>query len=880
MNSATTTTEKKHLNTQNYRELVEKRGLSLIWIGSSCYSVTAEEATKRLGYSAKSGGILLEGCNRQIQFKPDKPWLSDKDKEAGVKKAPKYRSPLGEYDATLPSHPTDPYYWDNIEALKQQAYIVDGHPCLVLTEGFFKAIAGCSIDIPTIALLGVEQGLTPSKADIQGKRYLVLTLERYAKAGFGFIIAFDADCATNKAVIYAQRKLAAQIKLFKVPVYIATGLWSVEEGKGMDDYIQNNGADRFKREVLGKVINIESWEQQFKNADDQQELASQDTTAARLAEKYRPELAYHTSIKRWLRYSSKFEGVWSEISDESLKKAVIAETRTKLRHFKDSFINGVVGLLKADLSVEEWDEQPGLLPMKDGVLRLDTQELLPHAPGYRLLWSLPYRWKDRVVGHQPIESWLIEAMRGDRSLVQLIRAYLKCVVTGRVDLHRYLECLGPGGTGKGTLMRLAMDLVGKRNTHSTTLKQLEDNRFEAAAVFGKRLLLITDAERYGGEVSQLKAITGQDLIRYERKNVQQGQDFMPTCMVVVAANEAVQSSDYTSGLERRRLTVPWIHQVKPHERRDLAAEFKPYLPGLLQWVMAMPDEEVNRYIRDTDKNVLSLQTWKAESLIETNPLAEWVDFCLSYQPDARTNVGVAKLDKTPGSFNTYLFTETWLYASYREYSISTGNKAVASRRFTGLLNDLCVNQMKLEGVKKGRDEGGSFFKGLLIRQHGDISPRIITGNLPSANPDGKLAVETPQNYSNLTAETHATDETDGNDGKIESCSTTEFSEKISDDRENFCSQVENPSESIIYRQEQPQPVSQTSNPQEEKEMNLAVGDRVSHADPYESSYVWQGVVVKVELSRAESGTHGVQWDEGENISTSLRWYNRSELRRL
>ena len=76
--------------------------------------------------------------------------------------------------------------------------------------------------------------------NLQGKRYLVPTLERYAKAGFGFIIAFEADCATNKAVIEAQRKLAHQLKL-KVPAYAITGPWTVEQGKGMDDYIWSFG---------------------------------------------------------------------------------------------------------------------------------------------------------------------------------------------------------------------------------------------------------------------------------------------------------------------------------------------------------------------------------------------------------------------------------------------------------------------------------------------------------------------------------------------------------------------------------------------------------------------------------------------------------------
>lgn len=242
------------LKTNHFKDLVEDRGLDARWIAFNCHSATAEEASQRLGYTAKSGGILLEGEGIQIQFKPDKPWKAEDEK-----KAAKYRSPLGDYDAMLPVHPDDPAYWTDLEALKTKCYQIDGHPCLVVDEGFFKALAGCSNDIPTIALLGVEMGLTSAKADIQNKRYLVPTLEKFARAEFGFIIPFDADAATNKAVLWAQVKLSEQLLKFKVPVYSATGLWSVEQGKGMDDYIQKNGADQFKREVLGKAQSHKEW---------------------------------------------------------------------------------------------------------------------------------------------------------------------------------------------------------------------------------------------------------------------------------------------------------------------------------------------------------------------------------------------------------------------------------------------------------------------------------------------------------------------------------------------------------------------------------------------------------------------------------------------
>jgi putative DNA primase/helicase len=62
-------------------------------------------------------------------------------------------------------------------------------PYILLTEGVFKALAGCSNGIPTISLLGVEQGLTGKARDPENQRFLVPALRKLAEAGFGFIIA-------------------------------------------------------------------------------------------------------------------------------------------------------------------------------------------------------------------------------------------------------------------------------------------------------------------------------------------------------------------------------------------------------------------------------------------------------------------------------------------------------------------------------------------------------------------------------------------------------------------------------------------------------------------------------------------------------------------
>jgi putative DNA primase/helicase len=749
-----TESQTPQLCAKHLKELTKLRGLDAEWIKLNCRSVTAEEATQYLGYKSKSAGILLSGDGIQIQFKPNKPWKGE-----GDKKAPKYRSSLGEYDVMLPTHPDDPTYWLDLEMLKQVCYKVDGHPCLVLTEGFFKAIAGCSNGIPTIALLGVEMGLTSAKDDIQGKRYLVPTLDKYARAGFGFIIAFDADCATKKGVLWAQRKLAHQLLKFKVPVYLATGLWSVEQGKGMDDYIQNNGADKFKYEILGKVPNIEAWERQIANSREDNQPHGRPPkaalTAGKIAERYRDKLAWHDKEQCWYHYEAEAPGIWSEESDIAVGAVILAELEANLGPiFGSAYLSDVLKLLKHKLLRKRWDEREDFIPLIDGVLRKDTLELLPHSPKYNLTWSLPIRWDERERGCQPIQEWMLEIMKGDSTLVEVLRALLNCVIFGRANYQRYLEAIGPGGTGKGTLFRLASALVGEKNVFPSTLKNLEQNRFELAAAAKAKLIIITEAEKYGGEVNVLKAITGEDKNRIEIKGRQQkcGDGFTFKGFVMLSANEPCQNADYTSGLERRRLSMPFTHQTPPEKRRDLDEEFQPYLAGLLEWVLTMPEAEVRALVVNTNKTVPTLARVRGEALCDANPLADWLDNCLILDSDHKTYVGVDNAERI----------EDWLYANYTVFTRQTNGRPIGQRRYTKLLEDLCCNQLKLEGVKRGRDRYGSYFEGLRIRAGHDSSPRPITGiELPTEPVN--VTGNSPPGDGSVTAETIGSDGCDGCD---------------------------------------------------------------------------------------------------------------------
>ena len=91
--------------------------------------------------------------------------------------------------------------------------------------------------------------------------------------------------------------------------------------------------------------------------------------------------------------------------------------------------------------------------------------------------------------------------------------------------------------------------------------KLEKSKFETASIAGKRLVLINDSERYAGEVGKLKNLTGQDSLPYEIKFKQSKGGFTPSALVIVTTNETIQSCDYTSGLARRRISVPMFNRI-------------------------------------------------------------------------------------------------------------------------------------------------------------------------------------------------------------------------------------------------------------------------------------------------------------------------------
>jgi putative DNA primase/helicase len=702
---------------EHTRELVKRRGLPLPWCEVNCRSITAKEASDRLGYRALSGGIWIEGDNFQAQYKPDKPWKSD-----GEGRSPKYRSPLGEYDAILPRHPVDDRYWSDFAALKEKCYIVDGNPSVIVTEGFFKALMGCSIGLPTVSLIGVEMGLTPKDADPQGKRYLVESLERLARAGFGFIHAFDADCATKPEVVAAQRKLAHQIAKFSVPQYIATGLWTVDEGKGMDDYIQKNGEDAFRREVLAKSIPFEAWEAQFKKLDSPKEITPRQA-AKKLVERYRHEWKFDLERQTWRHWDK----VWNAVQDEVFTQVVYRDldTMSGVQYSTFSYVENVVKFLKTELLEKEWQTFNRIewIAFRDSVLHVSTGQTHEHAPGFGFTSCLEHDYpkfvaidRDSSILHEletnapTFYAWAMHAQKGDPLKVLKLLAVCNGVLKFRFfDLQLFLLLIGVPGAGKGTFARLLESMVGKPNHASAKLHKLgEDNVL--AAIIDKQLVVCPDEKKAGSDYSGLLSLTGGDSIPYRPiyKPQANGRFFGA---VVVIANQYPFYGD-TTGIARRECLVNFD---TPITNRDTSVERKiqSEVGAIMALSLSLQDRQVTELLTGTGEAEIPdfrRQQWLHKT--ENDSVALFIEEHIVHSESSSILLGGKGGDRGT------------LYGAYLAFCEENNSKSPFSRQtFRSHFLELC-RDLGWNDVEARRKTNGWMVSGVRLLVSGETTPHV------------------------------------------------------------------------------------------------------------------------------------------------------------
>lgn len=280
-------------------------------------------------------------------------------------------------------------------------------------------------------------------------------------------------------------------------------------------------------------------------------------------------------------------GVWNQLSDLTVKR--------KLRDFlhdlaPDSWtekleLQYIGALLREAEYLNDLDEKRDYINLQNGMLSLNSFELLPHDPSYHSSIQVRIPYTPEVTCPLFLQ-FLNEVFQEDEELISVVQEMFGYCLTAETRAEKAFVLYGAGSNGKSVLLSVLKALCGKKNTSSVPLAELE-NPFARHEIVSKTLNLAAENEvdDKGLNTQYFKAIVSGDPIHVDVKH---GKGFMyePVCKLVFATNRLPYSRDKSPAFPRRLVILPFRarfskNTADKHLREKLESE----LPGILNFAL-------------------------------------------------------------------------------------------------------------------------------------------------------------------------------------------------------------------------------------------------------------------------------------------------------
>lgn len=257
-------------------------------------------------------------------------------------------------------------------------------------------------------------------------------------------------------------------------------------------------------------------------------------------------------------------------------------------------LEAAVELLKAENGIsirqETLDAEPLLINCRNGVLNLDTDELLPHHPSFMMtkLAGAEYRPDARC---PTWERFIKEVTLGREELAGYLQRALGYALTGDTSEQVLFLLHGVGANGKSTLLDVVRSVLGdyaRTASFDTFLAQRQAGspRDDLAYLSGARFVCATEPRADGRlDESVVKQLTGGEAISCRRLY---GPifEYRPTYKLFLACNQKPTIRGTDHGIWRRVKLVPFDMVVPENQqRKHLAEELLEERDGILTWMV-------------------------------------------------------------------------------------------------------------------------------------------------------------------------------------------------------------------------------------------------------------------------------------------------------
>lgn len=269
-------------------------------------------------------------------------------------------------------------------------------------------------------------------------------------------------------------------------------------------------------------------------------------------------------------------------ADEKVRRTVVSLPR--LRQVAEA-ASGMPSMQAAD---SEFDVDPMMLSVQNGVIDLRTGDLIPHSPKLRMTSISPVAY-DKDAECPTWWNFIHQTFQNDMELEAYVQRALGYSITAATTEAALMLCVGSGGNGKSVMFNVLRAVLGSDMSMQAETTLFTDRRgasqdYSLGDLRSKRFVVATELED-GARLSEalVKQLSGNDTIR-ARRIYEQPFEFAPTAKIWLSANVAPQVSGTDRGIWRRIRYIPFLNVVtKPDP--DLFAKLQLELPGILRWLV-------------------------------------------------------------------------------------------------------------------------------------------------------------------------------------------------------------------------------------------------------------------------------------------------------
>ena len=372
-------------------------------------------------------------------------------------------------------------------------------------------------------------------------------------------------------------------------------------------------------------------------------------------------------------------GKWSNGAAEGIilhdLSKIFAEEENRARMMLEKTVNFIKGCAM-DTPIKE--KPPNLISFKNGMLDLDTMELVPHDMGLFCVNQIPYDY-DPNARCPKWTKWLSEVVRMED--IPFIQEWIGYNFFTAYPEVSFLILTGSGQNGKTIFMSTITRMFGDENVTSITLADLTYDNFTVAELHHKLANLSDDiGSTVIRRAGKLKEVSSGSCITAQRKF---GQPFMfrPYAKVTYACNEPPEIKDASDAIKYRMKVVefpftfvkePEEGQLQARDRKEIEAELAVEMQGIINWAI----EGLKRFLSKNGYFSASRsteETWKFYQR-KSKPVYSFMEECLNVTDDENDKMTIEDM---------YSALKTWLSTNGIKLRVSR-NKMIRDLRDEGI----------------------------------------------------------------------------------------------------------------------------------------------------------------------------------------------------